>query len=468
MGVFVVLALITAGALALLVPPLLRPRGEAAAREDYDLRVYRDQLLELDRDSERGLIGPEQQATARAEIERRVLGAAPPPETPPWTAPSTATAFALALALPIAAGVLYLWLGNPGLEGQPFASREQPAPATAALPGGQEGIDIAVMVERLARRLESQTDDLEGWLMLGRSYGVLERHDDAVAAYRHAARLSDGNPDVTAMLGEFQVLAAAGIVAPAAIETFESALARDPDQPAARFYLALARAQAGDTRSAIDGWIALVEDSPADAPWLPALRERIAEAAAALGIEVPEVAAAVKAPEALPDGPTRAEMEAAGEMSPEERAGLIRGMVAGLAERLEKQPDDPAGWMRLARSWRVLGENDRARDAFARAASLDPDNPALLRDHGMAIVAAAPAGAPIPDQAVAVFRRLAELDGDNVAALWHLGRAEAENGNAAGARDLWQRLLALLPADSPDRASLDEAIAGLGEAPPGR
>ncbi len=154
-------------------------------------------------------------------------------------------------------------------------------------------------------------------------------------------------------------------------------------------------------------------------------------------------------------------------MSEGERAEMIRGMVARLAERLEDNPDDAAGWERLARSYGTLGEAGRARDAFGRAAALDPDNPALLQAYGTAIVKAAPDGAPPPQEAVDVFRRLAEIDGDNRAALWHLGLAAARTGNAAEARALWRRLLALLAPESPAHAALKETIERLGPAPTG-
>ena len=473
MGLFAVLGLMTAAALALLLPPLLRRHGRAAPRHAYDLEIYRDQLRELDRDAERGLIGAGQHASARAEIERRMLGAARPDDAAHRAAPSIVTAFVVAIALPLVAGSLYLWLGSPGLEGQPFATREPPARPPAESAEGAGGADIAALVEGLAKRLEAQPDDLEGWVMLGRSYGVLERYDDAVVALRHAVMVADGEPAVTAMLGEYQVFAAGGAVTPEAIATFETALERDPNQPAGRFYLGLARAQAGDMAAALDLWVALAKDSPADASWVPSLHKRISETAMALGVEVPEFAvaapsveapgseapgAAATAPGARPPGPTREDIESAARMSEGERAEMIRGMVARLAERLEDKPDDAAGWARLARSYGTLGEAGRARDAFARAAALDPDNPALLQAYGMAIVEAAPDGAPPLQEAVDVFRRLAEIDGDNRAALWNLGLAAARSGDAAEAQALWRRLLALLAPESAAHAAVKEAI----------
>ena len=120
MILFVVLGLMTVVALALLVVPLLRRHGAQAARADYDMEIYRDQLGELERDVERGLIGPEEKATARTEIERRMLNAVPvdgsPDDARPQGQGPLIAAFALTVLVPLAAGSIYLGLGTPELE----------------------------------------------------------------------------------------------------------------------------------------------------------------------------------------------------------------------------------------------------------------------------------------------------------------------------------------------------------------
>lgn len=465
MTLFVVFGVMTAVVLALLVPPLLRRPGERLPRAAYDLEIYRDQLREIERDVERGLIDSSQAASARTEVERRMLAADPEADTAANADASSpaaphnpvlAVAFALVIALPLGAGSLYLWLGSPGLEGQSFAARERPAsPPGAAGNGSMAGMDLETAATRLAERLAAQPDDIEGWMMLGRTYGVLNRYDEAVVALRHAAALSDDDPSVMAMLGEHQVFAAQGLVSPDAIDSFESALAADPRQPVAHFYLGLADAQAGDKRGALDRWVALAKDSPADAPWLPDVRARIEELADALGVDVATLLP--EAPPATP-GPTRDDIEAAGEMSVEDRMVMIRTMIARLAARLEEEPGDLEGWVRLGRSYRVLGEMESARDALARAAALAPDDASVAEDYATALVATAPDGEPLTREAVAALRHLADLDADNPSALWLLGRAAAESGDAAEARALWRRLLALLPPDSPARAAVSQAI----------
>ena len=463
MALFVVLGLMTVVALALLVTPLMRRQTAAAPRAAYDMEIYRDQLGELERDVARGVIGAAEQATARTEIERRMLAAAPANAAGP-AAPAEShgliAAFAIMVLLPFVAGGLYLGLGSPGLEDRPFVERPPqaatPPPQTAA--GGE--MDIEGMVASLAERLTAEPNDLDGWLMLGRSYGVLGRYDQAVTALEHAERLSGEDPDVTAMLAEHRVFAAEGLVSPAAVADFEAALAKDPGQSAARFYLAMAQAQAGRYQAALDAWIVLAGESPADAPWMEALRAQIVEVSATLGVAPPGDLGGIAAA-AAPPGPSAEDVAAAASMSEGEQTEMIRSMVERLAARLEDEPDDLEGWQRLGRSYGVLGEDAKARAAYARAAALVPDDPARLSEYAEAITQTVPEGAPLPAEAVAVFRRLAAVDADSPVALWHLGLAAAKGGKPAEARAFWNRLITVLPAGSSDQAAVQRAIDSL-------
>jgi len=69
-------------------------------------------------------------------------------------------------------------------------------------------------------------------------------------------------------------------------------------------------------------------------------------------------------------GPTREQMKAAGEMSPEDRMALIQSMVDRLAEKLEENPNDRMGWERLIRAYEVLGDTEKAEAAKARLEAL--------------------------------------------------------------------------------------------------
>ena len=143
---------------------------------------------------------------------------------------------------------------------------------------------------------------------------------------------------------------------------------------------------------------------------------------------------------------------------------MIRGMVDGLAARLAEQPDDSEGWRMLARSYGVLGETAKAAEAAKQAATLLPNDPDAQLAYAEALLALESDGAPLSAAAVEQLKRVVELEDDNPPALFWLGRAAAEQGDVAYARELWQRLLTQIPADAPQRAQLEALIDGLRNA----
>ncbi len=155
-------------------------------------------------------------------------------------------------------------------------------------------------------------------------------------------------------------------------------------------------------------------------------------------------------------------MAAAKDMAPEQRTRMIRGMVEGLAARLKDHPDDVEGWRMLARSYRVLGDNAKAAEAAKQVASRLPGDPGAQRDYADALLALERDDAPLSAAAIDQLQRLAALDADDPEALYFLGRAAAEQGEPERARTYWQRLLAKMPADAPQRAELQKLIDQLG------
>ncbi|MGE5147338.1 MAG: tetratricopeptide repeat protein, partial [Candidatus Eiseniibacteriota bacterium] len=126
------------------------------------------------------------------------------------------------------------------------------------------------------------------------------------------------------------------------------------------------------------------------------------------------------------------------------------------------EPNDLAGWRRLGRSYLVLGEADKASDAYAQAAALAPKNVDVLLDYGEALLTAAgPAKSPtehLPAKFLDVMRQVYALDDHNPVALWYLGVDHAQNGRRAEAAALWQRLLERLPPNAPERAALAKRL----------
>lgn len=482
--IWVVFALMTAAALALLLWPLLRRRDADAARPSYDIEVYRDQLAEIERDREAGLLSSDEAAEARAEVERRILalGEGDLPAEPARAAPARSrfVAAGMALALPIAAALIYVEVGQPHLPGLPFAAGSGGgATQMAGGAGGGEqaagNAEMVRMVDELAKRLALEPRNTEGWLMLARSYRSLDRLADSVNAYRQA--LNNGaDAQARSEMGEVIVILADGNVAPAAREAFQKTLEENPADPRARYYLGLARMQAGDAEGALERWQALRAESPADAPWLDLLNRQIVGAAAELGRPPPEAPEAPAAPAgprmaqrqdapqqgaSQPRGPSQEQMRAAQQMSLEDRQQMIRGMVEGLAARLEQNPDDAAGWQRLARSYGVLNEPEKAREAWAKAAALTPDDPDVLLAYAGAIAQTAPPEEPLPEVREIAEKVLA-IDPSRAEGLWFLGLAHARDGQTESARTVWSRLLDSLPPGSPARTELQQRIDRLG------
>lgn len=472
---WILVAALTAGVVALLVPPLLRG-GPAAdtdgGRAAYDLEVYRDQLTELERERTRGVIDDQQMAAARAEIGRRMLSAAQPAaarSAQPLASPAPARAArALALViivgLPLGALAVYLPLGRPELPAQPLLARDLMGEQRAAqAEEPQPGPDVLAAVERLKAHLAANPADLEGWTVLGQVYGRMGRWQDATDALGRAADLSQGDPDITAAYGETLTNANGGIVPEAARRVFETAVAKDPKEPRARYYLALARYQGGDVRGALDGWRAIVAETPADAPWLPAVRARIATAARDLGLEVTGVM-----PAPLP--PAAPESQAPESQAPESQDGrdrMIRGMVDSLAQRLKDNPADVDGWIRLARSYRVLGDRARAEEAARRAVAEAPRRIDALLALVDALTpdgaddARGPTAPSLPAEAVAALEQVLAIDPDSREALWRLGLDAANGGRPEAAAGLWSRLLARIPPGDPDHTFLRQRIDAL-------
>jgi cytochrome c-type biogenesis protein CcmH len=276
------LAAMTAATLALLLHPLLRRRQAAPERAAHDLAVYRDQLDEIERDVERGVLDAVQAQAARVEVERRMLAAAShdassaAPARPARGA--RVAAVLLALALPAGALALYLDRGAPGVPSVPFASRA-PATRDAAV------AEYTALASELAKKLAENPAQPEGWMLLGRAYADLGRFEESASAYAQAIAYGAQGAGVQADYGEALVAAADGRVEAKAAAAFAAALKADAAEPRARFFLALARAQVGQWDLALAQWLALEKDSPADAPWREVLAQRIEMAARQLGLD---------------------------------------------------------------------------------------------------------------------------------------------------------------------------------------
>ncbi len=400
---WIVIAVLLAGTLAFLVLPLMRRPASESSRDEYDIKVFSDQLAEVDRDMERGVLSGEQAKAARTEVERRMLAVVPESGVSGGGGAANGKAAAgpgskenlfligvLAVLLPLGAMSLYLSLGSPNVPDFPMTAERADALAKEA----NRNAEIERMIETLAKRMEERPGDIRGWQLLGRSYAARKQYDKAAYAYGRAYKI-DSNPDMTVSYAEALTLDADGTVTDKARALFVSAVKADPVNPTARFYLGLKKVQAGDLAGAIQDWTDLAAMSPQDAPWIKILDSRIDNAARRLGIDpatikpTPEAfrlaeseakrlakakasaqAASRPAPPAGASGPSREQVEAAALMSDEERRALVRTMVKRLAAKMKANPGNREGWLRLGRAYEVLGEKQKAEDALRRAKAL--------------------------------------------------------------------------------------------------
>jgi cytochrome c-type biogenesis protein CcmH len=350
------LALVLLGMTALAVLAVLVPLGRRrAVREGGEAEVYRDQLGEIERDSLRGTIGAAEAEAARIEVARRLIAASEQETQKEDTGRAArlrrrSVAVAALVLLPLGAGTLYLGLGRPDLADLPTASR---------VPDDVAGQPLADLVRKVEEELTKRPDDGQGWEAIAPVYLRAGNPVRAVEAYRNAIRLLGSSAEREAGLGEALTFAAGGKVTPEAAAAFERAAKLDPGQPRARFYLAKQAEQAGDRTRAASIYRELLKTAPPDAAWREAVGQALTEAA--LGSEG--------------RGPVVNPKQLEG-VSPEERLATIRGMVEGLATRLNSAPGDLGGQLRLIRAWAMLGERDKAlaQGKAARAAFAgDPD-----------------------------------------------------------------------------------------------
>ncbi|MEA1677763.1 c-type cytochrome biogenesis protein CcmI [Nitrospirillum sp. BR 11163] len=539
MAFWIAAALLTAGVLLALLRPLMMPR-KADAGGTPEVDIYKDQLAEIERDVARGLLTDDQAAAARTEVSRRLLAAdarAKSAQAAPATPakPSRRLATALMAAVPLLAMGIYLRLGQPDLPGQPAGGRTDQA----------AGVQAQAVLKTLQARVTENPKDLEAWKALATAQGMTGQNDKAAVSWAKAVDLAPDDANLQASRAEALVLSADGVVGPEAKQALGRALALNPKEPRARYYDGLATRQAGDLKGAITRWSALLAESPADAPWVPFLRGQLGETATEAGMDPAAVtpqplppANPAPAPVAGTPGPTADDMAAASTMSSGDRNAMIQGMVQRLADRLKTQPDDAEGWSRLARAYRVLGQNDKAAEAeanakrygggtagaptgtvppgmpdpatmtpeqrsatvksllaqFQAAAEKEPDKPegwarlaqayeatgdvAKTREAWGRAVAAAPDDAEInlayarvllpadggrpPPPFFTALRVVLKSSPNNPQALWYLGLDAAEAGRKAEARDLWGRLLPLLPEGSEDRKELEGRLKALG------
>jgi len=339
------LVVMTAAAFLAVVWPLTR-RFASSSTGGSDVAVYRDQLEEIERDRALGLLAETEAEAARVEISRRLLGAvdaanADPSNSDPMASAARRRAAATVslLLLPAIAGSLYFELGSPELAYSPAMAETAVSPASAS---------IETLIAQAEAHLQRNPEDGQGWEVLAPVYMRLDRYSDSVLAWRKALQLLGESAERDANLGEALTAEANGVVTAEAENAFVRATTLDKTIISARYYLGLAAEQDGRREEAAKIWRELVAEAPPSAFWVGEVRAALARVDPTATGAPPPAPMAVNQP-------------------PEQQNTMIQGMVDGLAARLKKDGSDADGWVRLIRSYHVLGEEDKARAAIADA-----------------------------------------------------------------------------------------------------
>lgn len=363
-----------------------------------------------------------------------------------------------------------LLLGVSGTGAPAAAADPEPQASSAASPHGHSAAAFERMASDLKRSLDAKPQDVDNWILLGRTLASLNRWGEAKDAFNHAIALQPAEPALHAQLGEVLTLEASGSVTAAAREQFSKA----PDDPRSRYYLAVGLAQSGDTEKAIRQLRALAAEAPPEAPWRQLVLDELStlhgdglpdaapqqsltselqnELAALTTPAAPQASPATATP---PETPAPAPAPAAAAAAPS-----LPASTAALEKRVQEQPGEAQGWLALARAYRAAGNEAKARDTLLRANQAVPANRDLLMAYADELADGIKPDS-LPDNFIGVMRQINAIDPDQVDALWYLGLAAAQRGDSHRAASYWRRLATDLPVGSKDRKTVQERLDAL-------
>lgn len=385
---------------ALLGLVLLRAHSQGEPPAAYDLRVYRQQLSDVDKDLVRGVINQSDAQRIRTEVSRRILAADAQlqQQSTGSTQPKTFSRVTVALAsVFFIAGTLALYarLGAPGYGDMGLAARiaaakdyaqTRPSQTEAeskipALPAPDVEPGYTDLVEQLRATAGDRPNDAQGQALLAQHEANLGNFVAAYQAKQNYIDIMSG--DLVAQdygeLAELMIMAAGGYVSPEAEELLDGTLQLDGANGPARYYYGLMQGQLNRPDIAFQIWADTLRMGPKGAPWITGIESQIEEMAFRAGVEYSPIAPpapptsdapAIAGPSlAGPSlaGPSAEDLSAAQDMTMDERQEMIRGMVSRLSDRLATEGGSAAEWAQLIGALSVLGDKARAEAIYAEA-----------------------------------------------------------------------------------------------------
>lgn len=375
---------------ALLGLVLLRAHSVGEPPAAYDLRVYRQQLSDVDKDLQRGVINESDAQRIRTEVSRRILAADAQlqNQSSGSTQPKGVSRVTVLLSAALLTGgtlLLYAVLGAPGYGDMGLASRIEAADLYAQTRPNQAEAESKVpaqtnpdlepgyadLVEQLRQTAGQRPDDAQGQALLAQHEANLGNFVAAYQAKENYIRIMSGDlePQDYGELAELMIMAAGGYVSPEAEELLDGTLQLDPRNGPARYYYGLLQGQLNRPDIAFRIWADTLRQGPKGAPWIDGIEAQIEEMAFRAGVDYNPIT-----PPAAPDaagpalaGPSAEDLSAAQEMTMDERQEMIQGMVARLSDRLATEGGTAPEWAQLIGALGVLGEQERAKAIYTEA-----------------------------------------------------------------------------------------------------
>ena len=358
MTFWIIAGLITLVAAGVTIIPVFGSSQTPDQPLEYDKEIYKARVSEIEEERALGKIDEKQYEYALAEEGRRFLALASSSSGKQTLHHKIANKGAVigavfaALLIPAIAISVYYNLGSLNSPDQPLQAR---------LDADPKGQSVEELLQRAENQLIKKPQDGRGWLVVAPVYMRLGRTKEAATAYRNAIRILGPTAKLQTLLGEALTVEAGGVVTQEANELFLKASASDPDNAKPLFFLGISLNQSGDFEKATKVWNDLIAKSPTNAPWLKVARQQLQLAQSNLGAKIP-------------GNPTSKDIQAAGELSSDERQEFINSMVERLAGELEEDPQNKPGWQRIIRSYIVLGRKNEALVAIEKAQQIFKDD----------------------------------------------------------------------------------------------
>ena len=384
----------------LLASRLLRNETPSTQDTVYDLRVYRDQLREIERDVARGVLDKQNAEQTRIEISRRILAIDNQKNTKPSSNPAPKfMALLVFIGLISVTYSLYAGLGPvrglgaPGYEDLSLNKRiiaaeeqrknrptQEEAEAAIDPPSTAPKVpeDYLALVQTLREAVAKRPNDLEGHVLLATHEARLGNYIAAHQAQEKVLRIKGDQSSIDDLTdyAYLLILAANGYVSPQAERAARLALSNDPQNGVARYYLGLMLAQNGRPDQAFRLWDQVLRQGPQNAPWIAPILAEIPQLAQLAGMhryQIPKIGQGITI-----KGPSAQDIENAQNMDSNAQMAMIQSMVEGLAERLANEGGAPQDWAQLITSLGVLERFEQAHSVYTNALQVFSSDPNAL------------------------------------------------------------------------------------------